>query len=103
MKRTARVAHSPKQKRSREAWHRIMASYEASGLTQKEFCSQNDVAPSSFAKWRQKLLGDCGSDGQHLEKSLFMALPLQRMLPEAPSWDIELDLGNGMALRLRKA
>lgn len=37
---------------------------------------------------------------QHLDKSLFMELPAQKMFAETPIWDIELDLGNGIALRL---
>lgn len=79
-----------------------MAAYEASGLIQKVFCKQNGLAPSSFAKWRRQLRDKNLGQEAPLEKSVFIELPRQAILPTAPLWDIEVELGNGIALKLRR-
>jgi hypothetical protein len=42
------MSTTPSKRRSRAEWEQLMASYEASGETQREFCDQHHVAYSSF-------------------------------------------------------
>jgi hypothetical protein len=39
---------SPRERRSREEWKRLMAEYEAGELSQRAFCTQHSLAYSSF-------------------------------------------------------
>jgi len=43
------------RKRSAEQWQRLIADYEASGLTQVEFARKHGVAESSIQRWRSRL------------------------------------------------
>lgn len=78
------------KKRSRIEWAHLMAGYEASGLPQRAFCDQQGVAYSSFCYWRKQLR----EAAPLIELS---ALPSS----EAPRWRVELDLGQGIVLRMR--
>ncbi len=44
-----------KIRRSADEWSRIIADYKTSGLTQRNFCQQRDIAYSSFTNWLIKL------------------------------------------------
>jgi len=88
---------SPIPRRSRADWERLMAQYEASGLKQRVFCEQHAIGYSTFCYWRKQLHRPASieSHSGHL-----FELP---MLPvdEHPDWRVELDLGQGVVLRLK--
>lgn len=91
-----------KIRRSAEQWQQILQEYEASHLTQTAFCENNSIAPSSFYKWKKALKGN------GVKASPFIKLPFSLDTdPETspdqanPQWRIELDLGQGVMLRLR--
>jgi transposase-like protein len=102
MKKQTLVTDHRNIRRSLAQWQQIMATYESSDLSQQAFCEQKGLAPSSFSKWRRQLKDEKVTQKEPLTKSMFMALPLQGMLPTQPLWDIEVELGNGIALRLRR-
>ena len=74
-----------------------MAQYEVSDLKQREFCEQHALGYSTFCYWRKQLRQPASveSHSEHL-----FELP---MLPvdECPDWRVELDLGQGVVLRLK--
>ena len=87
---------SPIPRRSRADWERLMEQYEASSLKQRTFCEQHGVAYSTFCYWRKRLRKSAiENDSEHV-----FELP---MLPmgERSDWHIELDLGQGIILRLK--
>lgn len=102
MKKQTLVTDHRNIRRSPAQWQQIMVAYESSDLSQKTFCEQKGLAPSSFAKWRRQLKDEKVTQKEPLAKSMFMELPLQGLLPTQPLWDIEVELGNGIALRLRR-
>lgn len=90
-------------RRSRSDWIEIIQTWQNSSLTQREFCSQNSIALSSFYKWRQKL--SAGSEDTATSQTdgfvnVFSSSPAHRDVPES-DWQIELDLG-GISLRLSR-
>lgn len=99
------VNQSPENKkirRSTEQWQQILQQYEASHLTQTAFCENNSIAPSSFCKWKKALKGN------GVKANPFIELPFGLDTDPRPSrdqaqshWRIELDLGQGVLLRLR--
>lgn len=44
-----------RQAEKRKHWRQIIANWEQSELSQTEFCKQQGVKYSNFAKWRQRL------------------------------------------------
>jgi hypothetical protein len=76
--------------RSRADWERLVSDFERGGLSRKAFCEQASVSVSSFDYWRRKLAAKAPG---------FIELPT---IERRVAWEIELDLGGGMALRLRR-
>lgn len=84
-------------RRSREAWAELMAAYEASDCTQRAFCAEHGLAYSTFGYWRRRLRREETGDDQ---APTLVELPVLAG-SEAGRWRVELDLGEGLVLRLR--
>ncbi len=81
-----------KVRRSKSEWSELIAAYKSSGISQEAFCEREGVAKSSFSKWHQRLRSEPGPKNGFIE------------LKAKPScWDLELDLGRGVVLRMRSA
>lgn len=88
------LATRKRTRRSDAEWRAIMARYEASGLSGEGFCEAEGIGKSAFWRWRRRLAdGDAGGGG----KAMFVELA-----GPASSWDVELELGSGVVLRLRR-
>ena len=83
--------------RSRADWEQLMEQYKASGLKQRTFCEQHGLAYSTFCYWRKRL-HQSASIGNHSEH--LFELPMLSV-DEHPDWRVELDLGQGVVLRLK--
>ena len=88
-----RVRHSSAQ------WQQMLARFDAEGLSVVEFCRRNHVSPSSFHRWRQLLSGTTPVLAP--VASSFLELP-SIVTPRAGRWQIELELGDGIVLRLAR-
>jgi len=80
--------------RSPEQWQTIIDRQSASGQSARAFCDSQQICYAVFCKWRKRL-------------SIADQPPLVELsglidTPRANPWDIELDLGDGMTLRLRR-
>ena len=42
------------QEKNREEWQRRICEWKESGLTQVEYCNQNELKTSAFLYWRKK-------------------------------------------------
>ena len=91
---------SPRKKAGE--WQELISQYEQSGLTRKQFCTEHALVLSTFDYWRHKLRG-VNTAAAVCDESIFVALTSD---PEAassgtPPWDVELQLGEHVFLRLR--
>lgn len=88
---------STNTRRDRSEWERLMTQYEAGDLSQRMFCERHGLAYSTFGYWRKQLRQLAYNENQ---PTSLIELP---MLPtgESRGWRVELDLGNGMVLRLK--
>ena len=95
-------------RRSREEWQRLLERFAVSGLTQAAFCAREGIGLSTFGRWRYRLARDCAPAVEgDASRPVFAEIDF-----EAPSetmggasglgWDVELDLGGGCVLRIRK-
>ena len=98
LNRKPRVVHDE------TSWRQLIAQYETGSLTQKSFCQQHQISVSSFHKWRHRFKQN--EDPNHFIDISRAIVPTQHksqssVEPESSVWQVELDLGQGMVLRVR--
>ncbi len=91
-------------RRSKDQWREVFARFEQSSQTIEQFCTQQCLALSTFNRWRQRLRSDSRQATQGSPEAVFVELsrsdaPCAVLSP----WDVELELGKGMFLRLRQS
>lgn len=88
--------------RSPEQWQALVDQFEQSDLSQREFCQQKRLAYGTFSRWRRRLLARSESSNEQ-SRPMFVEL-LESGSPNNahPTWDVELQLGEGITLRLRR-
>ena len=96
-------------RRTAAQWRKLIERFDRSGQTRGNFCTANGLALSTFDLWRRKLgEAQAPADEAHPE-SLFVELtnatesPGSRTAVGTGAWEVELELGAGVVLRLRRA
>ena len=91
-------------RRSAEQWREIQQRFEHSGQTQVAFCAAEGLALSTFTLWRRKLDSSRNMITNN-DAAMFVALPDSDIPGPSLStthWDVELQLGADVVLRLRR-
>lgn len=93
-------------RRSPAQWRSLVDAFSRSSETRKQFCSRHGVAPSTFSWWQRRLRDvrlPAPVDAARAP-GLFVELSGQPTgaTPSMPPWDVELELGGGVVLRLRR-
>jgi len=96
------MAHGRYQRLSAERWQALLDEQQHSGLSMRAFCKARGLTVSTFYGWKKRL-SDADATGASFER-LFTALTPALSQPTGPEggWEIELDLGDGVCLRLRR-
>ena len=84
-------------RRQANEWSALILEQADSGLSQRAFCASKGVSVSSFGAARRRL--GTTRPGARIED--FVAIPMGRVT--ASDWEVELDLGDGVVLRVRRA
>lgn len=87
------------QRLSRDEWSQIMLAYEEGDESQVDFCERRGLSISTFHSWRARLRQE-GTRELSLDSSPF--IEVMRSTEDAPPWDVEVDLGGDVVLRLRR-
>ena len=90
-----------RQRRNREEWRALLECFEHSGQSREQFCREQGLTLSSFAHWRRALGKTAAGRRTVTGSPLFVELEPQARVSTG-SWDVELELGDGMVLRLRR-
>ncbi len=96
----------PRVRRNTEQWQDIIHRFEQSGQTRDAFCAEHALALSTFSRWRQRLRALSASPPLSREAVSFVELSAAEDAMDAPSsvdWDVELQLGADIVLRLRRS
>ena len=89
--------------RTAREWEAVFAAQASSGLSLKTYCQRHGITLSAFynARSRVKAKSLVPSPDAPAE---FNGISLEAMLaPAPPQWDIELSLGEGVVLRIRRS
>ena len=94
-------------RRSASEWRALMAKFSRSRETRTQFCERHGLALSTFDRWRSLLRQEPTAVSQTPPSppgTLFVELADGDKPVVSPSaaWDVELELGAGMFLRLRR-
>lgn len=111
-----------RQRRSRAQWRSLIARARRSPLSIAAFCRAEGVSTASFYAWRKRIASwappgaavvDCERASSEPAAAVVVPGPgeaapfldlgtLADTRPEAGRWDLELALGAGVVLRLRR-
>ena len=91
-------------RRGENAWRELVVCFEQSGQTREQFCAEQGLALSTFSRWRQRLRSTVQEATTPSADAVFLELaPEEALATAAPTWDMELQLGADVVLRLRRA
>lgn len=82
-------------RRTSRQWQQIVDRHADSGQSARQYCQINSLSYPVFRKWRKQLSSE--PQASLIDLTALVAPTRQT------GWDIELDLGDGMALRLRRS
>ena len=88
--------------RTRAEWYRIIGDQGESGLSQRAYCEQHGITLSAFYNAKARL-GKSGLVPSAEPAFLGVVVDDSPPTPHEPSWDVELSLGDGVVLRLRRS
>ena len=81
-------------RRGRDEWQRLIEQQADSGQTQAVFCAEHGISVASFRNWKRRLVVETPAESWVELGTLADA--------KSAAWDIELALGDGICLRLRR-
>lgn len=87
-----------RRRRSVEEWQSLVDEQQASGLSAKVFCRERKLCDASFYKWRQRLSNPPAVSNP--SSMPFLDLSAFAKTQAATRWQVELELGDGLVLRL---
>ena len=89
------------RRRTANEWQELVSQFERSGQSRKAFCSSQGLSLSTFDLWRRKLQG---TPARREESGESMFVEVAQVEPaRSLSWDVELELGDGVVLRVRSS
>jgi hypothetical protein len=96
-------------RRSEAQWRALVSAFAKSGLSRRAFCARQGVPVSTLDWWRKRLgvvpragASRAGSDALFVELSPPVSATSDTR-DSVPAWDVELDLGAGVVLRVRRS
>ncbi|MEJ2694119.1 MAG: hypothetical protein P8166_14025 [Candidatus Thiodiazotropha sp.] len=89
-------------RRTKAQWKALLEDYTTSGLTQAAFCQKHHIATSSLCKWQTYFASQpAASDFIDITESLAKAPSPLPDISRFDHWQVELELGPGVVLRVR--
>jgi hypothetical protein len=82
------------KRRSDQEWHALFEQYEASNLSQRAFCEQNNLSPSTFFAKRQRLQQISTSQNSGFVKAQLIEKTTHYQSVHAPVANMTLSLGD---------
>jgi transposase len=81
-------------------WQMVIETWQASGLSVRQFCKKESLSEPSFYSWRKKLVGDNDGKSQQDEPKPAESKFIEVTIPSNNSVTVELLLTSGNKLRI---
>jgi len=81
-------------RRDEKQWTEIFKRFESSGVSTRDFCRREDLALSSFQRWRRRL-------GSVAAAEFVELVPTVQTPAASFLWSLDVSLPNGVCLRFR--
>jgi hypothetical protein len=96
------VKSKSRTQRTRGQWKSLVDEFNASGLTKTAFCKKNHIANSCLYRWQKVFTGQPAA-AEFIDITEPVARTSRTLaVPESDGlWQVELELGSGMVLRVR--
>ena len=88
-----------RRRRSVAQWRALVERGQGSGLSVAAFCRAEAISPGSYFRWRERLAQDPPVAATPDAAPKFIDIGT---LSQRRGWDLEIDLGAGIVLRLRR-
>lgn len=85
------------QRRSAQQWEALVEQWQASGQNASAFCRERNIGYASFCQWRKRL-SQQGTNSSSTDSTPF--IDLSSLANKERGWQIVLNLGGGVELRL---
>jgi len=92
------TTHASKR-RGHEQWQRLITAQQCGHLSQKAYCQKHGLGLSTFQYWKRKLES---AEFPVASPDAWLELPAAVDGSLVAGWDVELELGNGICLRLKQ-
>ncbi len=89
-------------RRTRAQWQEIIRRGERSPQSVEAICTAESVSTASYYLWRKRLRAE-GSDSAVCRTSPAHFVELGPLAAAPSDWDVELELGGEVVLRLRRS
>ena len=88
--------------RTRKQWKSLVDEFTSSGLTKTAFCKKHSIATSCLYRWQKVFEGQPAlADFIDITQPVSQATPELSANDTSAQWQVELELGAGIVLRLR--
>ena len=87
--------------RTQEQWKALLEEFNTSGLTRAAFCKKHRIATSSLYRWQQLFEHASNAGFIDVTEPLVNAPGSHPVPVRDNDWQVELELGSGIVLRLR--
>ena len=101
MEGSSKSSNQKRVRRRREEWRSLVSRFEQSGQTREAFCAETGISVSTLRRWSSRLRQRPRPAVS--QAPVFVEVPAEQSNAEAsaPPWEVELQLGGGVVLRLR--
>jgi hypothetical protein len=83
-------------------WQNHIEQWQQSGVSQRVYCQEHNLALNTFGNWKRKLV-PVSTSGDESDPFVELSMPSGDPEKTEPTdWDIELCLGSDIILRLRR-
>lgn len=95
------MSRTTRTRRSAEQWRALIVEQADYGLSQSAFCKRKRLSLSTFTLWKRRL-SETVSEAGGEQQAPSTWIDLGSLGSTRQGWDIKLDLGDGVCLRLRR-
>ena len=90
------------KRRSHKQWREIVRRGAASAQSVEEFCAEESIGTASYYLWRKRLRAE-GNGSAECQPAAAHFVELGSLVVPPSVWDLELELGGEVVLRLRRS